>query len=433
MMKKLKNFLEEKRLAHKFSKAGSGKKLSDTSKSKSQEQPASSSSGQASSSQSTKVSSGQMNLPNPAKTSAAEAAERRMQQTQQSQQKAEVKMISYRNYPKDLDSKEDKAKRDTSPNSYSSSIKELSLLPEPEKEKKPKEDEVDKHTFCCPSLDLDDYCSLAELRNKIQEKIQSDFGEEPVIKSALMIRSLNSEEVANSCISILELILNNLRTDDPEKWEKFRRIRKAKVENKILNTVGGPEFLAATGFVLEPNGEWYSYTDTMDSAPEKVDYYLDILKSSDYCEIQVNRNSRAINLSKINIPNEQLDDAFFELAPEELSREQRARRLAIERQQTFMTEALRSRYDPKPEAKAYKYTRLRYKTMDGRMIEATFSAKENIHDLLEHLKKEYSLTNLDHCDLICGTEAIPPEKWEQSFLELGLCPTATLLQRLPIQ
>lgn len=248
-----------------------------------------------------------------------------------------------------------------------------------------------------------------------------------------MIRSLNNEEVASACLSILELILNNLCTDDPEKWEKFRRIRKAKIENKILNAVGGPEFLAATGFVLEPDGEWYAYTDTMDSAPEKVDYYLDILKSSDYCKIQVNRNSRAINLSKINIPNEQLDDAFFELAPEELSREQRARRLAIERQQTFMTNALRSKYDPKPETKVYKFTRLRYKTMDGRMIEGTFSAEESIHDLLEHLTQEYALTNLDKCDLICGTEAIPPENWDKSFSELGLCPTATLSQKFRIQ
>lgn len=125
-MKKFKNYLEEKRLAHKFSKAGSGTKLNDTSKAKSsREQPASSSSGQASSSQSTKVSSGQMNLSNPAKASAAEAAERRMQQTQQSLNKAEVRMISYRNYPKDLDTKDDKKKRDPSPSSYSSSIKEV--------------------------------------------------------------------------------------------------------------------------------------------------------------------------------------------------------------------------------------------------------------------------------------------------------------------
>lgn len=267
----------------------------------------------------------------------------------------------------------------------------------------------------------------------MEEKIRSEFAGEPLIMGALLIRNCNSEEKTNICLSTLELILNNMKTDDEEKWNKFKRIRRAKIEQKILSCNGGQLFLEGVGFSLDSDNEWFVYDDSMESAPEKVDYCLDILKSSDRCPIQVNRNSKVIDLNTVNIPQEELDDAFFQLAPEELSKEQRARRLAIERQQTFMTREMRAKYEHQRTHVVTEFTRLRFKTLNSRMIEATFYTKETIMSLLEFLETNHDLANPKSFDIICGTEAIPPENWTKSFRELGLYPTATFYQRMRSQ
>lgn len=264
----------------------------------------------------------------------------------------------------------------------------------------------------------------------MEDKIKTEFSGLPLIVGALLIRNCNPDEKANVCLSTLDLVLNNMRTDDPEKWNKFKRIRKAKIEQKILSCNGGQTFLEAAGFTLEPDNEWFVFNGSMESTPEWVDECLDILNSSDKCLIQVNRNSKAIDLSKVNIPNEELDDAFFQLAPEELSKEQRARRLAIERQQTFMTREMRAKYEPQKTHTVTQFTRIRFKMLNGRMVEATFYTKETIMDLLKFLESHHELESAKGFDVICGTEAIPVENWPKSFRENGLYPTATLYQRV---
>lgn len=102
-MDSIKNFFNKKKLAHKFSKAGPGNKLKDESGA-----AKSSSKGQMLGSLATPSSTSKPSIStdarkDPARLSAAEAAQRRAQEAQQQNQKATVKMISYKTYPKELE------------------------------------------------------------------------------------------------------------------------------------------------------------------------------------------------------------------------------------------------------------------------------------------------------------------------------------------
>ncbi|XP_015789186.1 uncharacterized protein LOC107366132 [Tetranychus urticae] len=408
-MKNIKEFFSKKKLSYKFSNAPPGHKLGtkeEASAQRSSSSSASASKPQASSSSSRETPASSSASAERIKTAAAEAAERR-----QAQQLEKSKVKFPKSYLPPLEKEiEDERKAE----------------PEPEPEEKINED--DAHKFNCPDLDIVEYSSLASLKEQIMEKIKSNFGEDPIICGSLLIRNCNPREKGNVCISTLEAILNNLRTEDEEAFAKFTKLRKIKIEPKILSANGGLEFLTGIGFNLSEDGEWFTFNDSKNGLDEKLLYYLDVLTTSAVFPIFVDREACVYDLNGLNTPNVNFDDKIFEMTKDELTREQQIRKEIADRESTLMTKAMRERFiTRKPKSR---YTRLRYKRLDFKMIEATFRTNETLYDFIRWLKDDHSMEDIENYDITCGTQTIPVEDWDKTFLDLDFYPKVTFYQRL---
>lgn len=265
---------------------------------------------------------------------------------------------------------------------------------------------------------------LAKLREQIENKFKHDFEEDPVIMNALIIQNCNDVYQSEQCLSTLNIILSNLKKTEEENFEKYRKVKKVKIKEKILGVKGGTEFLESIGFRLDEEDEWYVFRNSLDDLEPRIDCYLDILKSCERCSIEFNRNAVVTNMANLKPYDEDYNENDYELTPSEIAREQQALKDICESYSTLMTSEMRKKLETKNVVP--KFTRLRVKIpKKSEMLEVTFRTKETFNDFLNWLFVTYPNNEWDQYEYTFGTYTIPKQSYSKTFQELDLMPFAT--------
>lgn len=282
-----------------------------------------------------------------------------------------------------------------------------------------------------------------ELMEILAQRIEASFEGDPLIVAALLIRNCNdtstSEQVnaLETCLKTLDTLITNLgAVDKPrEDREKYRRVRKVKIENKILNIRGGRMYLEAVGFKLDADGEWFVFQQDANLSDEElvqqVAYWKDVLHDVQKIPLELDRQPRVISEDSRPVsgaPDEQLSDDFFQLSLAEVRREYENLLKQKEAQETLRTKAMREADRKKIFSP---YTRLRFKLPPNVLIEATFHSNETVMQARQWISEHpYLVKNIiKEFDMVHGIEVLGDNHSSKTLEELNLVPSASILVR----
>lgn len=273
---------------------------------------------------------------------------------------------------------------------------------------------------------------MQQLVGLINEKIASNFSDDATLKSALLIKNCNSGIVneneklaADQCISLLDKILTNLMSScEAEELQKFKRLRKSKIKQKILNIQGAYEFLLSIGFE-EDADDWLVYKGQDDQLLEQMSYYKDILSDAMQFPIVLDRQF-VFYKPDGNYSQEELSEDFFQLTASELQREQELLTAKKDMEESLMTKAMREQFIARMKPIS-KFTRLRIKLQNGNILEATFFSKETLNDVKTFVLSQCS--DLNDFSFIYGRDLLPDTSYSKTLDQLSLVPAAALSVR----
>jgi hypothetical protein len=274
--------------------------------------------------------------------------------------------------------------------------------------------------YLCPDLDIVEGLSKQDLWQKMQQNLSYSIEEESVLAS-MLIKNCNSDSIACQCISTLEIILNNLKTSDADKLEKFKRVKKAKIEQKILNCVGGQMFLEACGFTLNDTQEWYELQGVVGSLAEHADACLATLAFAEKANVILDRQFEIQTRGSPQAAQHEAD--FFNVKSEDLQERQRELRVQREIQETLMTKTEKD-----------KLTRVRIDTQHTKLMlvyqNATYSAMfkvtETVSDLITFLMQEFNLNSFDEHKILYLNRELSSSDYVKTFKELEMYPSVLL-------
>uniref|UniRef100_A0A131XFH7 Putative ubiquitin regulatory protein n=1 Tax=Hyalomma excavatum TaxID=257692 RepID=A0A131XFH7_9ACAR len=279
------------------------------------------------------------------------------------------------------------------------------------------------HPLLGPELRL----PYEELRSRIRQFLYEQMSEEPGLTSCLLIHTCNSpQSKVDTGVETLCKYLNNI-ADHPSE-EKYRRIRLNNriFQERVLPLEGALEFLQAAGFERrheeESSEEWLEFPP--DGDVEQLRILSDALCCAKPVRPILDRSLRVL------LPHEAaqqlvLPDSFFNLSPDELLREQEARRREVELQTTLRTKAMRER-DEKREQMMYRYTLIRIRLPSGLVLQGTFSVHEPLGAV-----REFLLENMEEgaqgseCTLV-SPSGQTLDNSKATLLELKLVPAVVL-------
>ncbi|XP_037518509.1 UBX domain-containing protein 6 isoform X1 [Rhipicephalus sanguineus] len=278
------------------------------------------------------------------------------------------------------------------------------------------------HPLLGPELRL----PYEELRSRIRQFLYEQMTEEPGLTSCLLIHTCNSpQSKVDAGVETLCKYLSNI-ADHPTE-EKYRRIRLNNriFQERVLPLEGALEFLQAAGFErrheAEPSSEeWLEFPS--DGDIEQLRILADALCCAKPLRPVLDRSLRVL------LPHEAaqqlvLPDSFFNLSPDELLREQEARRREVEVQTTLRTKAMRER-DERREQMMYRYALIRIRLPSGLLLQGTFS----VHEPLAAVR-EFLLDNMEEAKSQCTLMSPSGHTLDDSkatLLELKLVPAVVL-------
>ena len=283
-----------------------------------------------------------------------------------------------------------------------------------------------KQRFNCPDIGLNDWLPINELVKQIDDFIQNNFTEDLTLMSVLTITncnySLNDDykQKVDDCIKTLDKVVSNLMNSSAEEWEKFSRIRKSKIEKRVLQLRGGLEFLLSIGFELDSNEEWLEFKGEPSECREQMAYFQDVLNNAKQFPIYLDRQVVVIDANVTQ--TEDLNNEFFKLSTDEVKRQMETLTQKRELEETLRTKAMR---DQKLKKFNSKFSRLRFKFPDGHQIEATFNTNETLTDVKNWLLERSD--PLKQFDLKCVRDVFTDQHMSQTLNQLNLVPTAALL------
>lgn len=265
-----------------------------------------------------------------------------------------------------------------------------------------------------------------ELRARIRQFLYEQMAEEPALTSCLLIHTCNApRDRVEAGVETLCKYLNNI-ADHPSE-DKYRRIRLNNriFQERVLPLEGALEFLQAAGFERRhaeecPAEEWLEFP------PEGETEQLRLLSDALCCAKPVvpvlDRSVRVLS------PHEAaqqivLPDSFFNLTPDELLREQEARRREVELQTTLRTKAMRER-DERREQTMYRYTLIRVRLPSGLILQGTFGVREPLAAVLEFLADSMEEASVEPA--LTSPSGHPLDDPKATLLELKLVPAAVL-------
>ncbi|RWS13822.1 UBX domain-containing protein 6-like protein [Dinothrombium tinctorium] len=395
-MSAIRDYFKKKKLQAKFKVAGPGQKLSDSRPPVVTTQPK-----PAPIAQQPKPSQ------NTATSAAAEAALKRLQQQEKKETNKVLGLVWDEERRKVLEEMRQKEEAQIHKGQKSEISQTQENLPT-------------RRKFICPTLGITDGYFVEELKRMIEEGIRDSYKDDMLLMGALLIKNCNDEQKMDSCISTLELILGNLKTEDEEALQKFKRVKKAKIQQKILSINGGSEFLEAVGFVLDENQEWYNLQCENKDIKERVEYCSDVLRNAEKFELEMDREMVVRNANEFPSLVE-FDDEFFELTVDDIKQQQEALTKVKTQGEMLMTKAMRKKIEkPVPDL-----CRLRVKITETKFVDVTFKVKETLQDLVTWLQRNFS-SDLSEFHLIFNQKVIPEENYSKTFEELNFYPKVAL-------
>ncbi|XP_050026963.1 UBX domain-containing protein 6 [Dermacentor andersoni] len=279
------------------------------------------------------------------------------------------------------------------------------------------------HPLLGPELRL----PYEELRLRIRQFLYEQMSEEPGLTSCLLIHTCNSpQSKVDAGVETLCKYLNNI-ADNPTE-EKYRRIRLNNriFQERVLPLEGALEFLQAAGFERRhdeesvSSEEWLEFP--LDGDIEQLRILADALCCAKPVKPVLDRSLRVL------LPHEAaqqlvLPDSFFNLSPDEVLREQEARRREVELQTALRTKAMRER-DERREQMMYRYTLVRIRLPSGLLLQGTFS----VHEPLAAVR-EFLLNSMEEARSECmltGPTGHALDDPKATLLELKLVPAVVL-------
>lgn len=265
-----------------------------------------------------------------------------------------------------------------------------------------------------------------ELRTRIRQFLYEQMAEEPALTSCLLIHTCNGpRDRVEAGVETLCRYLNNI-VDHPGE-EKYRRIRLNNriFQERVLPLEGALEFLQAAGFERRhaedcPAEEWLEFPAEGDT--EQLRLLSDALCCAKPVVPVLDRSAKVLH------PHEAaqqivLPDSFFNLTPDELLREQEARRREVEVQTTLRTKAMRER-DERREQTMYRYTLIRIRLPSGLILQGTFGVREPLAAVREFLQDSMEEAGCE-ATLTSPTGHLLDDP-KANLLELKLVPAAVL-------
>ncbi len=283
-----------------------------------------------------------------------------------------------------------------------------------------------KQLFNCPTIGLNESQPIVDLMEQINDYIQTNFAEDLTLMSVMTIINCNysidesHEQKIKQCISTLDKIVTNLAESNAEDRDKFKKIRKAKIANRVLELNGGLEFLISIGFELDSEEEWFVFRGDEDGISDQMNYYKDVLNNVQQFPIILDRQQVLVQTNQ-TLNDKNLSDDFFKLSTDELSQQMRNLTEKRELEETLRTRAMREQKQKRPNCK---FSRLRFKLPSGLQMDATFKSNETLSDV-----KNWLLQHLDSIDfnMKCGPDLFSDAHLSKTINELNLVPTAALL------
>ncbi|XP_077539698.1 GDI interacting protein 3 [Haemaphysalis longicornis] len=265
-----------------------------------------------------------------------------------------------------------------------------------------------------------------ELRTRIRQFLYEQMAEEPALTSCLLIHTCNGpRDRVEAGVETLCRYLNNI-VDHPGE-EKYRRIRLNNriFQERVLPLEGALEFLQAAGFGRRhaedcPAEEWLEFPAEGDT--EQLRLLSDALCCAKPVVPVLDRSAKVLH------PHEAaqqivLPDSFFNLTPDELLREQEARRREVEVQTTLRTKAMRERGERR-EQTMYRYTLIRIRLPSGLILQGTFGVREPLAAVREFLQDSMEEAGCE-ATLTAPTGHLLDDP-KANLLELKLVPAAVL-------
>ena len=287
--------------------------------------------------------------------------------------------------------------------------------------------------FRCPMAGPD-VLKKEAMENYIKEFLYSQLADEPELTTALMIHTLNKEpDKVKVCIDTLCKYLDNIILNPAEpKYQKIRVNNKA-FQDRVYNLEGTHEFLQAAGFLLKqspgPNDgvpeDFLVLADHHAQDVDRLKSLKDALLIAEPIKPELDRNVRVFYASgcpdRMEVPPE-----FFAISPEELKREQQARKEAVERMGMLRTKEMRER-EYQRELRKYRYCLIRVRFPDSVILQGTFRAVDRLNAVCDFVRENIEMDWIPFDISAVAGSKFEDTSFDKTLAELQLTP-ASLLQ-----
>ncbi|KAF7489933.1 UBX domain-containing protein 6 [Sarcoptes scabiei] len=296
--------------------------------------------------------------------------------------------------------------------------------------------------FTCKTLDLNKPVPFKELKCQLKSSLFDNFQDDNILRSIMIMfncnRSMNEigtemNQKLRTGTEILIKIITNLMTEDLEELKKFKRIRRSKIEQKVLNLDGALDFLYAIGFTIDQDDlDWLVYTDDGDQEiRNKMSYLKDLLSTPQIIPIELERQVRLFQNDSQAESSTDLSDDYIQASSKELKQYYDNLRRYREINEMFVSQKTKLRMISSNNLSHFKplFTRLRFKihfNNEMLIIEAIFLSKEKLSEIKTWFLAEFG--DVFHLKSISFKHCTTLLSEENSDLEtLGLSPASTLL------
>lgn len=295
--------------------------------------------------------------------------------------------------------------------------------------------------FTCTTLDITSPVSFDLLISQIKSNIYDNFPSDPILRSFMCLCNCNQtisrdETRLKACIDILLKIVTNLTTDKEEDLAKFKRIRRSKIETKVLSLDGALDFLFAIGFSIDTDTDWlvFAEADSGEELKKRMIYIQDILMSPQIIPIELDHQMKYLSMEETTTAVLTLAEDDLHLSSSDVKQFCGHLERTREIHEMFVSKETKARMMSSNNKSNYKplFTQLRFKfDQDGmQIVQAIFYSTDQLSDVKSWFMVNIGANHL-HCSgfdlkfgptLLAGVESL-----SKSLAELQLTPAATLL------
>ncbi|XP_033105833.1 UBX domain-containing protein 6-like [Anneissia japonica] len=377
-MKKIGQFFEQKKLDHKFKKAGEGHKLTD-------ERPASSASSSNAGTSRPQTATRQISSEGAQMAGMAAVARSEPPKTESQQMKA-IRREAQRQIEKE---QAEKAVNIPTAASARTSSSQGSNDPDGFNDGSAPVSVGGVYYTCALSPER---VQKSELDEHIRECILMHLAVDPIKASSMMVKTLNKDsEKVQVCINTIEKYISNVCAHpDEDKYCKIRLGNKA-FQERVGSIEGAEEFLQALGFerkLLQQNGQEESYLVLQQEKrnnPEQLKALFDVLVNTQPVKPILDRDIKVFHphncVMRFNLPPE-----FYNLSTQEVEREQQLRAEEVEKNSILRTKAMREA-DLQKQLRRYRYALIRVRFPDGIILQGTFYARDKLSSLMQFVRE----------------------------------------------